>query len=305
MPEKPVNLHEVDGDSRKMIAVRHLVNKYPEAIAYWHKSGIDERLPDRVKHKHGVLGHQFGGTLAVEAIGDLLRGKGVLNETQVREVGLANMVHDADKPTDMAFIVMAMGGRDGKGEVSWAKVEEIVGKTDLQNKDEVLEDLKRNYGRYFDNGVEVGERVHVARAMIAGRVHKEILAQAGFPESVIEIQGATEYTGCDKVDEILDSGVDLTAQDIQMLIINYVDNGMKESELVAVEDRTTAVFQKPINVALSKAYVRWNEKEETAEAKQVRVGKRVGAVLAGLAGVQPDKFLSVVEERVRIKIAGV
>lgn len=304
MPENPVNLHEVDSDPRKMIAVRHLVGKYPEAIAYWHKSGIDERFPEG-KHKHGVLGHQFGGTLAVEVIGDLLREKGVLSEAQVEETALANMVHDADKPTDMAFIIMAMGGKDGSGEVSWAKVEEIVGKTDLQNKEEVLEDLKRNYGRYFDNGVKVGERVHVARAMIAGRIHKERLAQAGFSSRVIEIQGATEYTGCDDVDKILDSGRELTERDIQMLIINYVDNGMKESELVKVEDRTTAVFQKPINVALSKAYVGWNEKRETAEDKQTRVGRRVEAFLAGLVGVVPDKFLSVVEERVQSKIAGV
>lgn len=319
MPENPVNLHEVDRDPRKMIAVRRLVGKYPEAIDYWHKSGIDERTvaTDKdglikegvMKHKHGVLAHMFGGAMNAEAIGDLLKENGVLNEDQVEETVLANMIHDADKTTDMSFIIMAMGGRDGKGEVSWAKAEEIVRNTDLQNKDEVVASLKENYGNYFDKEVEVGERVHVARAMVAGRVHKERLAQAGFSPRIIDIQGATEYTGCDEVDELIDKYDQLKPAEkavvVQKCVVNYVDNGMKESKLVTVEDRTKAVFAKPINVSLSTAYRSWNEKGETAEAKQIRVGKKVEAFLAGLVGVEPDKFLSTVEERVQGNIVGV
>ncbi len=308
MPENPVNLHEVDGDSRKMIAVRRLVRKYPDAFDYWHKSGIDERLPEG-KHKHGVLGHQLGGAMAVEAIGGLLEERGVLNQPEVENTVRANLIHDADKTTDMQFIIMAMGGKDGKGEVSWARVEEIVRKTDLPNKGQVLDDLRKDYGEYMDPGVELGDRVHVARAMIAGRVHKERLARAGFSPQVIDLQGATEYTGCDEVDRLLDIYDQLLPADqaviVQKCIINYVDNGMKESELVPVEDRTEAVFAKPINVALSKAYVNWNDKGETARDKQNRVGKRVEAFLAGLAGVGPKDFLSVVESKMRRKIAGV
>lgn len=101
--ENLVKLHKVDGDPRKMIAVRHLVNKYPDAIAYWHKSGIDERVTGTSKHKHGVLGHMFGGALAAEAIGEMLNERGVLTEVQVEEMVRAFLVHDADKTTDMKF----------------------------------------------------------------------------------------------------------------------------------------------------------------------------------------------------------
>ena len=306
------NLHEVDGDPRKMSAVRRLVKRFPQAIAYWHNSGIDERvpgLPGSTKHRHGVLGHQFGGAMAAEAIGDMLKRAGVLNEQQVHDVVLANLIHDADKTTDMKFIIMAMGGKDEKSEVSWSKVEEIVKGTDLPNKSEVLADLKEKCERYFDNSVPVGERVHVARAMVAGRVHKERLAKAGFSSRIIDIQSATEYTGCDEVDRLLDRRDQLPPDEqvrvIQKCIVNYVDNGMMESELVKVEVRTKKVFQKPINVALSEAYAGWNEKGETAENKQIRVGRRIEEFLAGLIGVEPGMFLDTIEKRMQGDIASV
>lgn len=310
--ERPVNLHQVDGDPRKMAAVRRLVRKYPDVIAYWHNSGIDERVPvggsefGVEKHKHGVLGHQFGGAMVAEAIGDLLIENGVLNEAQADKTVRANLVHDADKPTDMALITMAMGGKDETGEVSWAKVEAIGRNTDLPNIEEVLAELKTEYEEYFDKSKDVGERVHVARAFVAGRIHKERLAQAGFSPDIIDIQGSTEYTGCDEVDLLLDMYDQLPIarqkRVIQKCVICYVDNGMKESEIVPVEERTEAVFKKPINVALSTAYRGWNDKGETAEEKQNRVGRRIEAFLAELVRVEPDKFLNVVEQRIQQNI---
>lgn len=309
---QPVNLHQADGDPRKMIAVRHLVGQYPEAITYWHGSGITERVAvagneGARKHKHGVLAHMFGGAVFAQEIALWLKERGALDDSQLREVVLANLVHDADKVTDMKLIIMAMGGKDGTGEVSWAKVEEIVRGAGLTEAEQVLEELRREYERYFDPAVDVGERVHVARALVAGRVHKERLAQTGCPERVIDIQGSTEYTGCDEVDGLVDKYPRLSQGGkywvIQKAVVNYVDNGMRESELVDPRTRTVAVFQKPINIALSKSYVRWNGKGETAESKQIRVGEKVGAFLAALVGVEPENFLGELEARVQKRIS--
>ncbi len=320
MSVETTNLHKVDGDSRKMVAVRNLVQRFPEAIGYWQNSGALERAPvfvekdgekvDRgtTKHKHGVLGHQFGGAIFSEQIVAMLQERGLLNYDQGRETVLATLIHDADKPTDMAFIVMAMGGRDGQGEVSWFKVEEIVRGTDLANKVQVLDELRR-YSQFFDKTVDVGDRVHVARALIAGRVHKERLKAAGFSDRVIEIQGATEYTGWEEVDYLIDDFPNLTGETralaLQKIVINYIDNGMMESELVEPDVRTAAVFKKPINIALSTAWANYNEKGETAEAKQIRVGFKVRAFLAELVGVNPDEFLGVLESRVQTRFSSV
>lgn len=307
--EAPIDLHKVNGDSRKMIAVRHLMKKYPKAIEYWKDSGATERVSGEVRHKHGVLGHQFSGGIFADEITSWLEEKGLLNRNQVSEVVLATLIHDADKPTDMAFIIMAMGGREQKDEVSWANVETIINGTDLSNKEQVVDDLKTNYEKYFNGDVSLGDRVHVARAMVAGRIHKDRLKAAGFSDTVIEIQAATEYTGCDEVDYLIDQYAGLTPEEqklaLQKIVINYIDNGMMESELVDVEKRTDAVFKKPINIALSIDYAKWNDKGETAEVKQVRVGRKVEAFLANMVGVEPSEFLPFLNARVQDNLSSV
>ncbi len=313
--EVSINLHKVDGDPRKMIAVRHLVKKYPEAIEYWHKSDIDERVDvagnkyGAKKHKHGVLGHQFGDALAVEAIGEILKEKGVLSEDQVEEDVRAILLHDADKPTDMQFILMAKGGKEGDESVSWEKVERIVNKTDLKNKKHVLGELRRDYEKYIDSSVDVGTRVHIARAGIAGRVHKERLLQAGFSDKITDLQAATEYTGWNEIDGLLDNYDTLSPTErafvIQKCVMNYVDTSMRESEMVDLEHRTNAVFEKGINVDLNTAYASFNDKAETAKTKQIRVGRRTEAFLADLVGVEPDQLLGAVEARMQVNIDAV
>lgn len=303
--ERLIDTQHKDGDPRKWPYLRSLIERHSQAIKIWHEFGSMERKPGKnfeisgsMVRKHGAPEHMIGGAANCEALGQMLEEKGELDSNDICDVIDAVMVHDSGKPAEVGIIRAAMAD-----DVSWDKVEAVIKTIEIKGRDGLIVDIKGKWTETMQPNVNKGERIYIARAMIAGKVHKERLKQAGVSDRVIELQSATEYSSCPEVEDLVDNFDNLSAGErklaIQKMMVHWIDDGMKESVMSTVDDRCEAVFKKPDNILLSEAYRQHNKGGESAKDIQIRVGHKVIDLLARLAGVEPEELLSKVDERVR------
>lgn len=301
------DINEKDGDPRKLVFVRHLIQEYPEALRVWHEFGLMQRVPGKEPgtevRKHNAMEHMMAGAGAVIELGTILSDKGVLDQNDVHEIAEAFMLHDAGKDLESRMVTAAIAN-----EASWEDIIAPLKDIRLDNKQAELDGLREKYQRYFGDGSDKGTRIHVTRNLIAGSISRTRLIHEGIDPKVIEIEEAAEYSACPSMEDIVDNLDKMSGSErktaIQKLVLHWVDDIMTNSTISTIDERIKTVFQKPANRPLSEAYRNFNAGGESAEEIQIRVGKKIEQTLAKLAGIgNPDELVPTIKGKLQEKIS--
>lgn len=302
---QPINTQIKDGDPRKYNVIAGVLRDHPNTLGIWRKFGLLERKqgnsPETRVRKHGAPEHMLGGAVNIRALGGLLVDRGVLTPNTVLEAEEAILVHDAGKPFEFPFVKAVAEG------ASWEMVRPDLEKVDPTPNKALTQTLENQFASQLipdpnlNSDIDKGRRIHIARAEVAGRVHKARLLNEGVSDHIISLQGSTEYASCPDIEAVVDDFDSLEGEErthaIQKLIVHWADDGMKESIMRPIDERAEEVFKKPANVLLSQAYKDFNPGRETAEEIQVRVGRKVEKVLSGLLGLEDPSHLYTTVDR--------
>lgn len=296
--ERSVKTKVKDEDPNKFVVILDLLKKHRDILPIWREFGIMERKVDAVYRKHRAPEHLIAGALYGQALGQLLAEKDHLSEKDVTDIEEAYLLHDCGKPLEAAIIKAAVSD-----DSSWSKIEESVASIYLPDKEYLLKSIKERTETFMTSEVEKGVRIHVARSVIAGEIHKERLKSKGIASEIIQMQSTTEYSSCPDVEGLLENYVSFPESEkrlaLKRLVVHWLDDSMTESVMKPIENRTKDVFRKENNILLSTAYKYFNNGNESAEEIQIRVGKRVENFLANLIGVQDNEVQNTVEKKLQ------
>jgi hypothetical protein len=268
---------------------------------------MDRKPSDREGYqirKHGASEHMIGGAVNIRALGQLLIEKGILEKVDVLEAEQAFLVHDAGKPFEFPLVKAVTEG------ATWKDIQSLIEEIDPTDGKELTDSLEKHFASQLnpdpslDPNIDKGRRIHIARAEVAGAIHKARLRQEGISENVIALQGSTEYSSCSDIETLVNNFPDLKGEErksaLKALMVHYADDGMIESVMKPIEERCRVVFQKPANIPLNQAYREFNDHGETAEVIQVRVGHEVEGILSNLLGLaDPSQFYTTVDRKLQ------
>lgn len=227
----------------------------------------------------------------------MIESTDLISKNDIELVKISFLLHDADKRTDMKFINEA-----SKENVSWEKVEELINHAVIQNKitPQIAVGFKNEYSHVFTQKIDLGFRILAAKT-IAEVIHTESLKKEGFTNEVISIQRDAEYSGCYEVDTLISNFTNLkkTEHRIALLkiVLNFVDNCMKDSKLVNPIDRAMEVFKKTYNKSLSDSWPKWSSTAETALDLEIRVSSEEINFFSNLMRLNPKNLLDAIKSK--------
>jgi len=304
----PVTTQQKDGDPRKFKVISNLFKDHPDVLPIWHEFDLMERkrgsTPETQVRKHGAPEHMIGGAVNIRALGQLFVERGILGKDDVLEAEEAFLVHDSGKPLEFPMVKAVAEG------ATWDDIKTRVEGADPTPSKELTKSLESQFASQLnpnpglDADIDKGRRIHIARAEVAGALHKDRLLNTGVSKEVVDLQGYTEYSSCPDIETVVDNFNTLEGPErtraIQELMVHWADDGMMESVMKPIEERCRVVFQKPANIPLNQAYRDFNSRGETAEEIQVRVGHKVEEILSDLLGLDnPSQLYATVDQKLQ------
>ena len=323
--DEGVDLQRKDGDPRKTAYIVSILRQSPNIIKEWQKIGLmkpilvaNEKVEkDMVdghsvklrgtkedlhyeRRKHMAPEHMVTVTLGVIALGDLLVGKGIIENGDQGILAEAALSHDLNKQNEYWYAKLAQ---------ECSSLNEMKEKVEGQGLSISDDQLNKIWSKETK-----GER-GLAAYDVAGDGVEDILRKAGVSESAIIIQNMVAHHSCPDIEILLEQD-SFSRLDILKLVMHYLDDIVVNPNQIDPTITTSDRMRKnvlsrrmdqnrnnPGYFDYNEAWRKYSDRNETAFDMQERVGKMVEQKLAELLNIDdPLTLPSLINQRIERNI---
>jgi hypothetical protein len=335
-----VDISTKDGDPRKTAFSVGLLKRHENAVHIWQDFGlmVKSTISDiDIARKDALWGHSIRTTkdgwerrkgfaaehmttviAGTQALGQMLKEKGLITDQDIFDVEDAAALHDAGKELEFLLI-----NNTFKENPSLESYKEKIHVPNVQVTDN--EKIEETITQFAPQLVRQEKGIRGLSAYdLAGEINGLRLKEKGVSEKTIDVQQMAGHASCPEIESLVDTFVAQTKEEqtntIKKCILHYVDDITTNPNVIdpKIDEKGNALDrrcqQNEDNAKYTEFNLAWQNDprnttrgttKETAFQMQRRVGHKVETFLSKLIGLtEPLTLPQQIDERIKQNISG-